>query len=486
MHAIQALLLLSTWYETPDDQEDAYHWLQIAVGLARREGLNKDPAPLDIPESEKHVRKRLWWCLLNRDPLLAVGAKRPISIRPDDHNVPEPGLNDWKFQETSGLKAFGLDWNQQKLDMLHLVRISQCKLHQHLSKIMANQYVMGEYRSRNCPSVDPTSTRTQLMPVTTDEAWMSMRESEVSLRTWRENLPSDLASTHVPAEPSEENFEAFAVSRTMLHLLYHLAIISMYRPWLRRPYLTRSCSPASTQQGFQEMIRTSIRSSAHSITGLAVELHNVDLARHLPQAVLSCMIAAIVIHISDLCSGDESLRGPALRDFEQTSHIINELRENYYSADFLGDFVNLVAQAKRLYHAAPVQTTPLRSRTFPSFNLEDQSAAFRTFLGDEEEPSNPGPTTQPAVLPTANMAFPNPPELSPGVSSMGFNENFWELLGTGMPLDSPRNQGVPPDAGHSWQYLQHFRAESVRLLGDMAEEHQFNIFNPLPGIDTEA
>ncbi|KIW31724.1 uncharacterized protein PV07_03324 [Cladophialophora immunda] len=472
IQVIQALLLLSTWYDIPDDQEDGYHWLQIAVGLAHREGLSKDPTPLDMSESEKHVRKCLWWCLLNRDPLLAVGAKRPISIRPHDWNVPEPALDDWKVQDTAGLKAFTLDWSRRKWDMLRTVFVSQCKLHRHLSKIMADQYVMAEHHShRHRTSVDPTSTRVQLMPVTTDEAWVSMRESESNLRTWRENLPPDLESTQVPVKPLDENLEAFAVMRAMLHLLYHLSIISMYRPWLRHPHLTRGCSPASTEEGFQDMIRTSIRTSAHSITELVVELHNADLARHLPQSVLSCMIASIVIHISDLCSKDESLQEPALRDFEQTSHIINELRENYYSADFLGDFVDLVASTKRLCHRAPVRSEPLRSRTFVTFNLEDQSTAFQKFLGEEEDPKAE-PATETAV-PAPNAPFPNPTELPPGVSPLAFHEGFWGLM------------EEPTDAAQSWQYLQNFHAESAGLLGEISEEHQFNFFNPIPGVDIE-
>lgn len=398
-----------------------------------------DPTPLDMPESEKHTRKCLWWCLLNRDPLLAVGVKRPISIRPDDWNVPEPTPNDWKSQELAGLEAFKLDWSQLKLDRIRMVFISQCKLHRHLSKIMANQYVMAEYHSCRGKSVDPTSTRAQLLPVTTDEAWMSMRESESNLRTWRNNLPPDLASNQVATEPSNGTLDGFAVSRAMLHLLYNLSVISMYRPWLRCRGQTRDCPTASTEQGFQETIRTSIRTSAHSITGLLIELHNADLARHLPQTALSCMIASVVIHISDLCSGDESLQELALHDFEQTSHIISELRDNYYSADFVGDFVNLVASVKRLYHSAPVSSTPLRSRTFVNFNLEDQSMAFRKFLGDEDVPAAERATQSAVTAPNASL--PDPTELPPGVSPMAFHGDFWDLM------------EEPIDMSQSWQYL---------------------------------
>lgn len=41
--------------------------LGSAVSLAQSLGLNHDPSPWDIPESEKRLRMRIWWSLLIYD-----------------------------------------------------------------------------------------------------------------------------------------------------------------------------------------------------------------------------------------------------------------------------------------------------------------------------------------------------------------------------------------------------------------------------------
>ncbi len=41
--------------------------LGAAVSLAHSLGLNRDPLPWDIPEPEKYLRMKIWWCLFIYD-----------------------------------------------------------------------------------------------------------------------------------------------------------------------------------------------------------------------------------------------------------------------------------------------------------------------------------------------------------------------------------------------------------------------------------
>lgn len=125
-----------------------------------------------------------------------------------------------------------------------------------------------------------------------------------------------------------------------------------------------------------------VRGSAWSITDLAMSLHRVDMVRHLPQTGLSALVVAVFSHISDMLSPQESLHEAGLRGFEQCSHVLNELRENFYSADFSAEFVNLVAQMKSLVRPSVLTQTTYNQRQ-RNFDLDDQTSAQRKFLAED-------------------------------------------------------------------------------------------------------
>lgn len=485
IYVVQALLLMSYWYQTPDDQFDSFHWLQIALQLARRAGLDQDPATMIMPEAEKRLRRRIWWCFLIRDPLVALGTKRPISVPIDENHVPGLIASDFEGDQSmrDGLIAVGLDWDPAQLRLLRSTCISQTKLHQCLSMILSKQYALGDYHHAK-PLMDPKSTRAILLPVTTDEAFRTLPECEQRLRAWRESLGPELISTQLSEESPYARFDAFLVFRIMLHMIYHTCIITMYRPWVGVARQGRHL--AFHDQIFQAKIRTAIRASAESITDLAVELHNADLARHLPQTGLSAMAAAIVSHLADATSDDETMKEPALRRFEQCSHIINELRENYYSADFTSDFVNVIAQSKNVASAL-AQSSPARNSGLPPFDLEEQSSAQETFLGGGPG-SLSGRSDNSVKRPLPEALFPQGTHLELDVA-LPQNEMEGQQQDTDIldPVNqTAEQQQVPASLMASWDTFRDLREDSTRVFGDFFEEYEFFQFNTLSGIDLGA
>ena len=86
---IQALLLMTYWYETPDDQKDSHHWMGIAVSLSHAIGLNRNPenSP-SLDETRQRLWRRIWWSTYMRDRLIALGMRRPTRIKDTDFDVP--------------------------------------------------------------------------------------------------------------------------------------------------------------------------------------------------------------------------------------------------------------------------------------------------------------------------------------------------------------------------------------------------------------
>jgi hypothetical protein len=430
---------------------------------------------MDILDSEKKLRKRIWWCCRIRDPLLALGLKRPIIIPPDENDVSELSLNDFDLDSATtshpGLRKMGLTWHHSNIRRLRVTCIQEAKLHRCLSKIMTKQYSLGDYRPPTSLA-DPKSTKAVLLPQTSDSAWNNLFECERELNSWYEALPSELRFNEISNDSTETVFDAANVFRAVLLMTYHTSIITLYRPWVRRCHL-KSTQNGAEDPNFQERIQSAIRAAAFSITNLVVELHEADLARHLSQTALSAMCAAVISHIADIASGDDSLRAPAIKGFEQCSHMLNELRENYYSADFTANLVGLIAQAKQLPNVVRNMRSLEHARS-PSYDMNDQLSAHQKFTRDETAMATQ--TNPSAQIDLAGAYFPPLMDFDFGIDTggqdaLGFQRS---LQGQLPPL---------PDAAADSESHRNFREESTRLLSDFFDDQQFGIFNSLPAID---
>lgn len=488
---IQALSLMSYWYETPDDQKNAGHWLRIALYLSEREGLNRNPASMDIPENERRIRKRIWWSCITRDPLCAFGVKGPLSHLPQDHDVPVLTVEDYDLGDVPlhGFNKVGVRWPPGKRRLLCVSTVSQVQLNTHLRSLLSQQYKLGDYRRRAGKS-DGKSSKMVLLPLTTDAARSRIDQLESALESWRTSLPPELQTTVVGSEISDSGFEPFIVIRTVLHLVYHTSLITLYRPWLR---------PSQPEDDFQIKVRSTVRRSAQSITELAVELHRLDLVRHLPQTGISALLAAVVSHISDMLSSDESVQKAGILGFEKCSHLLSELRENYYAADFSADFVRLLAQARKLSQQSTTGQTGL---IVLENDLEDQVSAQSRFNSVHVNPDD-GKSKAEVTRPLPEALFPEGMSLS--YDSVALQESIgWDMpledrgavegtqdmtslhqenMQWELPLDfgdalQDAQDSIPVQHADEWDYYRNFRDETVRLLGDFYNDFQ-------PGLSVE-
>lgn len=86
----QVALMLTYHAPTVYDRTNSY-WLSTAIHFARMCGA-------DMYESQglgfecKATLKRLWWCCILRDRIMALGLRRPLQIKPTDFDFSKPGL----------------------------------------------------------------------------------------------------------------------------------------------------------------------------------------------------------------------------------------------------------------------------------------------------------------------------------------------------------------------------------------------------------
>ncbi|PBP21124.1 fungal specific transcription factor domain-containing protein [Diplocarpon rosae] len=99
---IQSLLLMTYWYESPDDPKDTWHWMGVAISLGHTIGLHRDPDGSSLQPAKQKLWKRIWFSCLMRDRLVALGMRRPTRIKETDYNVPMLEESDF---ETDALPA---------------------------------------------------------------------------------------------------------------------------------------------------------------------------------------------------------------------------------------------------------------------------------------------------------------------------------------------------------------------------------------------
>ena len=93
---VQAVLLMTYWYEAPDDPKDIWHWLGIAISLARTIGINCNTSQSSLDTKTRKLWKRIWWSCYLRDRLISLGMRRPMRINEDDFDLGVLELEDFE------------------------------------------------------------------------------------------------------------------------------------------------------------------------------------------------------------------------------------------------------------------------------------------------------------------------------------------------------------------------------------------------------
>jgi hypothetical protein len=71
-------------------------WLDIALHHARLIGAHNCDGELNLRALDALCKKRLWWCILIRDMVLAIGLRIPAKINRIHFNLSSPAMDDLK------------------------------------------------------------------------------------------------------------------------------------------------------------------------------------------------------------------------------------------------------------------------------------------------------------------------------------------------------------------------------------------------------
>jgi hypothetical protein len=333
---VQALLLMTYWYETPDDQKDTWHWMGVSISLAQTIGLHRDPAKSSMDIKRQRLWKRIWWSCFMRDRLIALGMRRPTRIKHEDCDVPMLTEDDF---ETEGLPAElvrmlggcpAVRDSAKRVTLAHLC-IETAKLCLCISHVLSAQYSVLSHKFGST-----VETTMMLVPKKAAAETCEVMQCNAELEKWYDQLDPALRY-FVPGTKERTNTndgEVINLHRALLNMV-HLTTSSA----LHRPQVIPSAPNLSFAADLQELSRKKVREAATEITEIARDLYTSDLVRYLPTTGVTVLLPAVIIHLLDIKSADPVVRNTSLRRFYQCMQVLQRLREMYASADFAFSFL---------------------------------------------------------------------------------------------------------------------------------------------------
>ncbi|KAG2005368.1 hypothetical protein GB937_008785 [Aspergillus fischeri] len=353
---VQSLLLMTYWYETPDDQKDTWHWMGVSLSLAHTIGLHRDPGNSRMDARRQRMWKRIWWSTYTRDRLIALGMRRPMRVKDDDCDVPMLTLDDFEFHPFSP-EIVSMVGNSEILQnvehqkKLALMFIEKAKLCLCVSHVLSAQYSVLSHKFGGT-----METTMMLVPKKSAAETFEVRRCDQELEDWLANLPAEIQYT--PAAPAKltEAQEVLHSHRALLKMVYLTTSSALHRPQV----LPANPFPSMDAE-LQEISRNKVRFAAVEITNIAQDLHSLDLTRYFPTTGVTVLLPAVIIHLLDIKSSDPSVRMTSLQRFYQCMRILQRLREIYASADFATSFLEAAIRKAGIQLTVAPQDVQARS-----------------------------------------------------------------------------------------------------------------------------
>ncbi|KAJ8118618.1 hypothetical protein OPT61_g427 [Boeremia exigua] len=373
---VQALLLLTYYYETPDDQKDTWHWMGVATSVAHTIGLHRNPDNTNLDSKRVKLWKRIWWSTYMRDRLIALGMRRPTRIKSEDFDVPMLTLDDFEIapvpESITCIPAdckIARDVESQR--QLAVMCIEKARLCLCISHVLSKQYCV----LNNNQGLQNDRTTMMLLPKKLDPATSEVKACDEELQKWVNELPEEAKYTDKPSGEA-----AIDLARSLLHMVFFTTLSALHRPQVLPNSQGGPASAPSRDDVDSDVLdasRRNVRRAASAITSIAQRLDASGLVRYLPTTGVTVLLPAIIIHLLDIKAPEEETRRNSLRGFCQCMAVMGKLRDLYAAADYSVAFLE-AAIRKAGIHVAPasVQTSPA-SKANPVTSVEDLVDAGR-------------------------------------------------------------------------------------------------------------
>jgi hypothetical protein len=373
---VQALLLLTYYYETPDDQKDTWHWMGVATSVAHTIGLHRNPDNTNLDVKRVKLWKRIWWSTYMRDRLIALGMRRPTRIKTEDFDVPMLTMDDFEISPIpDSITCIPADCRVARdigvQRQLAIMCIEKARLCLCISHVLSKQYCV----LNNNHGLQNDRTTMMLLPKKLDPETSEVKACDEELQKWVSELPEEARYTDKPSGDA-----AIDLAKSLLHMVFFTTLSALHRPQVLPSSQGGPASVPSkvnTESDLLDVSRRNVRRAASAITSIAQRLDTSGLVKYLPTTGVTVLLPAIIIHLLDIKAPEEETRRSSLRGFCQCMAVMGKLRDLYAAADYSVAFLE-AAIRKAGIHVAPLvaQASPM-PKPSPVTSVEDLVDAGR-------------------------------------------------------------------------------------------------------------
>ncbi|EXJ89764.1 hypothetical protein A1O3_02831 [Capronia epimyces CBS 606.96] len=349
---IQALLLMTYWREDPNGRKETHYWIGIAVSLAHKIGLQRNPEQSTALEPwRQKLYKRIWWSAYMRDSQIALGTRRSTRMtrmKDVDFDVPMLQLADFELDTLpDGPCCIPADCkvvrDMETQRQLAVMCIEMAKLSMCISHILSVQYGITNSKAS-------TWTATMLFAESLQPGDDQIQASAKALQEWKGKLPEAAQYITPTRHDVDSGNGCLVLNRAFLHMVYYTALSSLHRSQL--PPWTGTL-PRPARATVVDVSHEAVRLAATKITEIVGTLDNLDLVRYLPSPSITVLLHAIVIHLLDVLAPEEFLRRTSLQDFCKCMQIMAALRDMYAAADYSTAFLQAAIQRTEIGPVTP-------------------------------------------------------------------------------------------------------------------------------------
>lgn len=322
---LQTLVLLSLWWKGPNQPKDGWHWLGLAISLARTMGLHQDATNKHLDPKSSALRRRIWWSCTVRDTFASFSSNRVPRISDVDFVVAPLTLHDFEWHEYSegarrGIGKQSMDV-QKQLAAICIQTTAICRI--------ITRVLLAAYNETSTGDIDilyfnstPDQGRLHIEP-------KKLRNIEAEFGAWKTGLPPDVVFTSPGSRPCLRHEQAPLVHRALLSILYHTGLIMIHRQ------RNAGSFPDETP-------RDLVRSAARQVNKIAMDMYAVDLMKDLPPTVISLLFPASLSHILDMKSRDRFLRREGVQRLEECKQALRELTDGHLAAEWAVNLLKYV------------------------------------------------------------------------------------------------------------------------------------------------
>ncbi|RSM06537.1 hypothetical protein CEP52_005685 [Fusarium oligoseptatum] len=347
VEVLHALLLMSFWYEDPNDSKAAAYWVGAHVHHAQQFGVQEKAL---APHPSQGFYRRLWWSAYMRDALISMGLRLQPRMR---SLIPMLTPDDFKARG----------------DFLTRSELDRATLSSRMAELCVciNQ-TMSEDESPHHP---PPRNRTEML--------------DLRLDAWHRAYCSDSA-TPCSRELEYDATRGITVGRLLMIMTYYTVISTLHLPEISQSLVAPA--PGSVRGPKTQKSYNKVQTAVYKVSVLADVVLKKGLINYMSTQGITCVLPAASILLLNLKSPSRRLHDQSAAGLCTCMRFLERLGERYSASEaVLGNLKAAVDKSKICLRQE--DATPRRDSESP---------------GDQE----PSPGRRPAQhQTTSNYALPH-------------------------------------------------------------------------------